>query len=87
MIYKTKERRLYINDAFYIKLSEEEHRLLICLSSGDFVTYKEILNFLHINNSNFRRLKHRFCQKTKYILHVKTKKNEGLILKEKIYFE
>ena len=88
MVYDTK-KHLLISGKKGIKLSKLEHKLLICLSSTNIVTYEEILKYIYNFDMKrihaIRNLINRFRIKTE--LDVRTVQGRGFILKSRIYYE
>ena len=87
MTYDTKRRILHTGVKEKVKLSRTEHFLLICLSSGNVATYKEITKYLRIKQTSLNSLRMRLNRKTKNQLKIKSIRGVGYILESEIYFE
>lgn len=92
MTYDIKNRILYMGVKEKVKLSKNQSKILICLSSGNATTYEEICKYLYSTYDKYTKkivVKHihfiRF--KTKNQLKVKTIIGVGYILESEIYFE
>lgn len=89
MIYDTKNR-LLIDGENTVKISKNREKLLIALSSMDFVTHEEMANYIYNKNYEevkraIRRLKNEL--KYKANLKIKVKRGLGYILETNIFFE
>lgn len=84
MIYDTSTRMLSYNKGNTVKISKLQHKLLICLSSGNAVSYKELEDY--VGSKHINKIKHELIDKTIYWLKIETIKGYGLILKSDIYF-
>lgn len=88
MTYDTGKRTLYVRDNKEIKLSRLEHKLLICLSSGNVATFDEIQKRLTLHDSNYVRvLICRLIEKTEFYLTIRTIVGVGYRLDSNIYFK
>lgn len=83
MTYYTREKILKVGEYKKIKLNKTENKLLICLSSNNVISHKEIENYTKIINVS--RLITDFKRKTG--LKIKTRIGNGYILEDEIYFE
>ena len=84
MIYDTATRTLFYNSANSVRVSKLQHRLLVCLSSGDAVKYKDLENY--VGSKHINKIKYELIYKTIYWLEIETIKGYGLILKSDILF-
>lgn len=88
MTYDTGKRILYVRDDKEIKLSKLEHKLLICLSSGNVAKFDEIQKSLMLNSSSYIRvLICRLIEKTDFYLTIRTIVGVGYRLDTEIYFK
>lgn len=92
MTYDTKRRILHTGVREKVELSQIEHKILICLSSGNAVTHEEISKYLYgVYDEYTKKLVRQFIHfirfKTKNQLKVKTIIGVGYILESEIYFE
>ena len=87
MTYDTKERILHIGVYKKVKLTELQHKLLICLSLGNATDYEEIEKYLEVSKEALSALKIRLMQKTNYELKIKTINCTGYRLDNELFFE
>lgn len=88
MTYDTGKRILYIGNVKRMKLSKMEHKLLICLSSGNVATFDEIQGSLMLKDSSYVRvLILRLIEKVEYYLTIRTVTGVGYRLDSEIYFK
>ncbi len=87
MTYDTKRRILCTGVYEEVKLTKLEHKLLICLSSGNMMTYEEMMNYLRISKNRLKILKSKLSLKTKFQLKINAFCNIGYKLKNEIYFK
>lgn len=88
MTYDTGKRKLYVGKDREIKLSKLEHKLLVCLSSGNVTTLDEIQKSLKLKDCSYVRvLVLRLIEKVEYYLRIKTVKGVGYRLDTEIYFK
>lgn len=88
MTYDTRKRILYIRDDKEMRLSKLEHKLLICLSSGNVATFDEIQKSLMLKDTSYVRvLILRLIEKVEYYLTIRTVTGVGYRLDSEIYFK
>lgn len=87
MTYDTKRRILCTGVYEEVKLTKLEHKLLICLSSGNLATYEEMANYLKNSKDSLRVLKNKLILKTKFQIEIVVIQGEGYRLDNEIYFE
>ena len=92
MTYDTRNRILHICDYRKVDLTNLEHKLLICLSSGNMVTYEEILKYIYGWNDIYAKralcvIVSNLTKKTKGLLKILAIRGRGFILKSEVYFE
>lgn len=86
MTYDTKNKILHFGVYDEVKLSQLEHKFLICLSSGKTATYKEIKQYLNIDY-NLNRIRSSLERKTGFELKIKNICKIGYRLEKEIYFK
>ena len=87
MTYNLKEKTLHTGVREKFKLNQNEHFLLICLSSGDIATYNEMSEYLYLSEKRLHALRLRLIEKTKNNLKIKIVRGIGFILENEIYFK
>lgn len=87
MTYDTGKRILHTGVYEEVKLTKLEHKLLICLSSGNLATYEEMANYLKNSKDSLRVLKNKLILKTKFQIEIVVIQGEGYRLDNEIYFE
>lgn len=88
MTYDTKERILHLGVHEKVHLTNNEHKFLITLSSGEMTEYKEIKKYLKVNCVDvLRSIKKRLVKKTKHQLKIQTLCKYGYRLENEIYFK
>lgn len=92
MTYDTKNRILHTGVYEKVKLTKLQHKLLVCLSSGNAVSIKEIAEYSHgvfdkYTDYAIRRTIFKLRVKTKKQLKIKTVNKFGYRLESEIYFE
>jgi len=83
MVYDTQNRILHIGIWEKIRVTEKEHKLMICLSCGDFVSYSEIGRYTKALSAV--KLVEEFREKTK--LNIEIKNDISVRLAEEIKFK
>lgn len=87
MVYDTGKRILYIRNGKEIKLSKLEHKLLICLSSGNVATFEEIQKSLGLKDVSYVRVViFRLIEKVEYYLKIRTVTGVGYRLQTEIFY-
>lgn len=87
MVYDTGKRILYIRDDKEIKLSKLEHKLLICLSSGNVATLEEIQKTLFLNDVSYIKVVvFRLIEKSEFYLTIRTVRGVGYRLKTEMFY-
>ncbi len=86
MTYDTRNRILQIGVHEEVELTNLEHKLLICLSSGETMSYPEIKQYLKIDY-NLSRLRRNLEVKTGFELKIKNVYKSGYRLESEIYFK
>lgn len=87
MTYDTRNRILQIGVHEEVKLTNLEHKFLICLSSGDVVSYEEMTKYLKCGKGSLSILKARLERKTKFELQIKVCFGRGYEIINDIYFK
>lgn len=85
MTYDTKNKVLHYGVYDEVKLTNLEHKFLICLSGGKTTTYREIKQYLNAGY-DIRRLKNNLEVKTGFELKIKRIYGIGYRLENEIYF-
>lgn len=83
MTYDTKSKILHTGVYEKVKLTKLEHKLLICLSSGNLATYEEMTRYLHTSVSGILKLRSRLAYKQ---LNVNVVRGLGFRIDNEIYF-
>lgn len=92
MMYDTKNRVLHICDYRKVDLTNLEHMLMLGLSSGNMVTYEEILKYMYGWNDIYaKRTLHvivsNLTKKTEGFLRILVIRGRGLLMETEMYYK